>query len=562
MRDISGWQTRLDKEMITHFVGAGAWTGVTLADVARDQLRENGEKIAVVDGAHSLTFKDLYFRASSLASALVDAGLRPGDVVSFQLPNWHEATVINLAACLGGFVVNPIVPIYRAAEVSFILADSRSKMIFVPECFRGIDYGAMLAGLRSDLPNLAHVVAVRSGSPGSQTYQAMLERGARGAFEFDVDPDAVKLLLYTSGTTGRPKGVLHSHNTLRAEIDAVIKFWKLSDEDTVLMPSPVTHITGYLYALELPFATGLKAVLMDQWNADNAMRLIEEHRATFSIGATPFLAELVAAAESRERPVRSLRLFACGGAPVPPEIVARARTALPNCITCRVFGSSEAPTVSLGVNSLGDLDRGGTTDGLVVNHEVRVVDPSTGENCPAGRPGEIVTRGPEVMLGYTDPEATAAAFDRDGFFHTGDLGFLTADGYLTISGRKKDLIIRGGENISPKEIEDALHEHPAVLEAAVVAMPHPRMGETPAVYLVLKEGATLNLETMTKFLEAKGLAKQKFPERLIIVGDLPKTASGKVLKHVLRERIAAEIGVLCGQDRATDLAPAHRQRRC
>ncbi len=498
------------------------------------------DQVAVIDGDEALTFRQLYNNALTLCAALHERGLKPGDVISFQLPNWHETMIINLAASLGRFVVNPIVPIYRDAEVGFILRSSRTRILFVPEEFRSINYVEMVERLRADLPDLQDVVLLRSDRSDYPSFASWVSAPeGDGAAKFDVvnpDPNAVKLLLYTSGTTGNPKGVLHSHNTLQSEIEAVTKFWALKPSDVVLMPSPVTHITGYLYAIEICFAMGIKLVLMDKWNAADAVDLISTHGATFSIGATPFLVELVAALENQGRVLPSLRLFACGGAPVPPDVVRRADKMLPNCLTFRVYGSSEAPTISLGVSPGDPAELGATTDGCIANHEVRIVSLDDGRLLPEGEEGEILTRGPELMLGYTRWEDTLDAFDEDGFFRTGDIGFVSHGHYLTISGRKKDLIIRGGENISAKEIEDVLHSHPLIIEAAVVAMPHPRMGETAAAYVVLRPMESLTLEELSTYFETAKLARQKFPEHLFVVDEMPRTASGKVLKHVLRAR--------------------------
>ncbi len=538
--DVSGWETRLDDTMVAHFTQSGQWTGETLVQCARRCEREHPGKIVAVDSGGELSFGDVLQRALRLADALRARGLRPGEVISFQLPNWQETLVINLAASIGGFVCNPIIPIYRDAEVGFILRNSRTRVLFIPGTFRSTDYIEMIERLRPELPELQDVVLVRANRQGYGEFSQWLQGTAPIAAFPEADPNAVKLLLYTSGTTGDPKGVLHSHNTLRAEIDAVIRFWELLPEDVLLMPSPVTHITGYLYGLELPFALGMKVIFMERWSAAEGLRLIEDHHVSWSIGATPFLVELVAEIEKQQKSLPSLRMYSSGGAPVPPEVVRRASVVLPNCRTFRAYGSSEAPTVSLGVAKGDPVELGATTDGAICNHDVRIVDAITGVPLPVGQDGEIVTRGPEVMLGYTNPKYTQEAFDADGFFHTGDLGYLSDNGYITVSGRKKDLIIRGGENISPKEIEDVLHQHPAVLEAAVVAMPHPRMGETPCAYVVLKPEMALDFATMTAFLEKARLARQKFPERLFVVDELPHTASGKVLKHVLRARSAGD----------------------
>ena len=351
----------------------------------------------------------------------------------------------------------------------------------------------------------------------------------------------MKLVLYTSGTTGNPKGVLHSHNTILSEVDAVIHYWGIDEHDIVLMPSPVTHITGYLYALEIAFVAGVKVVFMERWNAREAVELIARHGVTFSVGATPFLKELVDEVDRCKATLPSLRLFMSGGAPVPPELIRRANRTLGNGRAFRVYGSTEAPTVTLGIRSRSEAELGATTDGRIVNHEVRICDAHSGLPLADGEDGEICTRGPETMLGYTDWAQTAEAFDADGFFHTGDLGVRGHGDFLTVSGRKKDLIIRGGENISPKEIEDVLHQLPSIKEVAVVAMPHERMGETVCAYVIPQPGQRVDVPALAAWLERAGLARQKFPERVELVDELPRTASGKVQKNILRERIATQL---------------------
>jgi acyl-CoA synthetase (AMP-forming)/AMP-acid ligase II len=522
--------------MIAAHTRDGHWRGRTLALNAAARVRTTPDAVAVIDDALRLTFAEVWSRAARLATSLERRGLQAGDVISFQLPNWHEAVLINLAAAMKGYVCNPIVPIYRDGEVEFILRDARTKLFIVPSTFRNFDYAAMAERLRPRLPDLRHVIVARGECGAPDGLDALIEDASTAAKPALVDANEIKLLLYTSGTTGAPKGVLHSSNTLGAELDAVVDTWAIRTTDIVLMPSPVTHITGYLYGLELPFAAGCAVLLMDRWTADAAVSLVAAHRATLTIGATPFLTELVEAAGRQGVTLPSMRLFGCGGSPVPPSVVVQARASLPNCATFRIYGSSEAPTVTLGLRRDDPPELGATTDGRIVNHEVMIVDPVSGTPMAPGAEGEIITRGPEVMLGYTSWDETCAAFDSNGFFHTGDLGFLSHGEFLTISGRKKDLIIRGGENISAKEIEDILHRHPAILEVAIVAAPHPRLGETPAAFVVLRDDMTIDLATLTGYLDEARLARQKFPEALYVVESLPRTASGKVQKHVLRDR--------------------------
>lgn len=538
-QDISGWRTRLTDEMVARYTASGQWRGLTIADRARDWAHRAPDAAAVIGGESRLTFGQLFDAAAALARTFVGHGLKPGEVVSFQLPNWHEAMIINIAAALTGLIVNPIVPIYRDAEVGFILNDARTRVLFIPDALRSISYIEMVERLRAGLPNLEHVVLVRAERPGYPSFEHWCVPGGGDSGFPAVDPNAIKLVLYTSGTTGVPKGVLHSHNTLGAEIDAFAAYRSLTAADIVFMPSPVTHIAGYLYGMELLFTCGMKTVLMDRWNAAVAVDLIARHGATFTAAATPFLAELVAELERRQARLPSLTYFGCGGAPVAPDTVERARLVLPNCLTSRAYGATEAPTVSAGV-AVGDpAELGATTDGAILNHEVRIIAPGSGEILPEGSEGEIVTRGPEVMIGYASPEATRESFDEEGFFHTGDLGFLSHQSYITVTGRMKDIIIRGGENIAPKEIEDVLHRHPAVLEAAVVGMPHPRLGETPCAFVVPREGASLGFDEMVSFLESHRVSKQKFPEKIVLATELPRNAAGKVLKHRLKAQLEA-----------------------
>lgn len=533
------WNQRTQGPVAQAYKAGGAWMNKTTSDFAQLRAQQTPDRVAVVEGDRRLGYAFLLAEAQRLAAGLRDLGLHKGDVISFQLPNWWESVVVNLAASLGGWAVNPIVPIYRDAEVGFILNDCQAKVVFVPQQFRSIDYVGMLRRIADEGGARPLVVTVRATepAPGVPTYEN-LGVGSAPWTHNETTPDDLKLVLYTSGTTGRPKGVLHSHNTLMAELQAVTDFWRTTDSDVVIMPSPVTHITGYSYALEYGFFRGIKVVLMERWDAQQALALIQAEQATITVGATPFLAELTAAVESSGARLPSFRLFASGGAPVPPDLVLRASRAMPNCLVCRVYGSSESPTVTLGINQAADQERAAVTDGKVFNNEVRIVDAETGHPLGVDEIGEIVVRGPEVMLGYSRAEDTRTAFDAQGFFRTGDLGRLSADGFITVTGRKKDLIIRGGENVSPKEVEDLLHAHPDVLEAAVVAMPHARLGETPCAYVVLKPGRAMALAQMADYLDTKHLARQKFPEQLFVVEALPKTASGKILKHVLRARAA------------------------
>lgn len=483
-----------------------------------------------------VTFGTLFEDAEALAVSFGDLGLRAGDRISFQIPNWHEAAVINLGAAMAGLIVVPIVPIYRDAEMRQMLADSGCRTLFLAEQFRGFDYAAMAERITPDLPLLETVIFVRGSDP-ARSYETLVENGrGRRLDGWAAKPNAVKIILYTSGTTGTPKGVLHSQNTLNCVLDMCIRHWNIQDGEVMLMPSPVTHLTGYGY-LELPFLTGSKTLLMEQWNAEEAVDLIEKYDVVGTVSATPFLKELADCAERRGSRLPSLRCFACGGAAVPPSIIRHANTALERAPAFRIFGCTEAPLITMGFLGAHEQELAATTDGKIEDYEVRVVD-DDGKELAAGEVGEILARGPAMLLGYFDPLQTTEAITDDGFYTTGDLGMITPENAVLITGRKKDLIIRGGENISAKEIEDMLYRHPAVEDAAVVAMPHPRLGEGICAVVVVRPGEELSIAGLLDFVSHSGLAKQKWPERMQFVDTLPKTATGKVRKDVLRSEIA------------------------
>lgn len=537
-RDPSGWSPRLDGATIACNREAGLWRNRTIADDARMRAEATPDRACLQLGREVLTYGEALSQAEKLAASLWELGLRPGDVISFALPNWLEALSVDLSAALLGLVVNPIVPIYRDAEFGLILRHCRAKAIIIPENFRGFDYAAMMERLKPHLPDLAHVIVARSTGPlgGSLALEQLAAGGGTVPWPRQV-PEAVKIVMYTSGTTGMPKGVLHTHETMARSMARCVEHWGLGEGDVILMPSPVTHVTGFAWGLEQPFQHGLKSVLMERWNADEAVGLIDAHGVAVTVGATPFLQELVDSAGRAGSRLPSLKVFACGGAAVPPDLVAKANALFQNGRATRVYGSTEAPMITLGFVAPGTEALSAETDGQIIDYEVRIVDERDGE-VTAGSEGEILARGPSLFVGYADPAETAAAFTADGFFRMGDIGLIGANNSILITGRKKDLIIRGGENISAKEIEDALHRHPAVREAVAVSMPHSRLGETVCAYVVAREGEAPTLVDLTAHLAAAGLARQKFPEHLELVDDLPRTASGKVKKDILRRMIA------------------------
>jgi non-ribosomal peptide synthetase component E (peptide arylation enzyme) len=518
---------------VARYRDAGVWLDKTVAELAAESAERDPARVTHVFEGTPCRIGDVLHEAQALAAALQVRGFERGDVVAFQLPNWREALVIDLAAALLGLVVAPIVPIYRDAEVAHMLADSGARAVFFPGAWRGFDYADMMQRLAPSLPALRLCCPVRGAASARDGYEALVAEQYPWHAAPRVDPNAVKLLLYTSGTTGRPKAVLHSHNSGPVTLRRAFEHWGQRPGDSVLMASPVTHITGFSYGMELPLVCGSRTVFMERWDAAGAVALIEREQITASMGATPFLHELLIEAERQGRRLPSLRLFACGGAEVPQSLIRRCADVLEHCRAFRVYGSSEAPLVTLGFVRDGTLDLAATTDGELVHYEARIVD-DDGRTLPPGAEGEIHVRGPAMALGYADAAQTAESFDADGFFATGDLGRLTSEGAVVVTGRKKDLINRGGEKLSAKEIEDILHRHPAVDEAAVVAMPHDRLGETVCAYVVPRPGHHLDFAEVQACMASAGVARQKHPERLVLVDRLPRTASGKVRKDQLR----------------------------
>ncbi|MEC9325363.1 MAG: AMP-binding protein, partial [Actinomycetota bacterium] len=341
-----------------------------------------------------------------------------------------------------------------------------------------------------------------------------------------LDPSDIQLVLYTSGTTGRPKGVLHSHDSLHALITQLGRSWRIEAGDTFLVPSPVAHIGGSIYAFECPLLLGTQAVLMQRWEPDRAVALMLEHGCTHMAGATPFLEGLLAAAQRADTRLPDLKVFICGGASVPPSLIRRATEYLDKAAVSRVYGSTEVPVTTVG--SLDDTERAADTDGHPGIAEVAIVD------------GEIRSRGPQMFRGYLHSEDNAAAFDEFGYFRTGDLGRFTDDGHLVVTGRAKDIIIRNGENISPKEVEDILVTHPQIAEIAIVGLPDSRTGERACAAIVASGGRGPEVADLHEFLVAHGVAKFKVPEQVRFVDALPKNDAGKVLKHVLKAELIKE----------------------
>ena len=538
--DPTGWTVPWDEARAQSYYDAGLWAGTTILKDAEALMARSPEHVLIVDAGRAWSVGEIHDRALRLAGALRRGGLVPGDRISYQLPNWVETAIIELAAAMAGLVVNPIIAIYRDAEVCYMMADCGSKAIFVPAEFRRHDYRAMMRKVIPALPNPAQVIVVRGACEEFTSFDSLIAQAPLAGDPPVGSADDIKLVMYTSGTTGRPKAVLHSHNTIGALARMYYAHMRMTPQDVILACSPMTHITGAILGSILPWAFGIRAILMEAWSGDSAVDLIKEHDVTFLAGATPFISDLVQAAQKKDESLPSLKTFVAGGSKIPESIARSAYDQFPNCALFRAYGCTEVPASTSGEPERDCLVLNVTTDGHPVGRsEVRIVDPATEALCAPGEEGELRLRGPQAMLGYLDPGDTAAAFDSEGFFRTGDLGKEVADGWIEVSGRTKDIIIRSGENLSPKEIEDALLGHPSIADIAIVAKPSPRTGEAACAFIVPKGEATLTLADLAAFLIERGFAKQKIPEHIVLVGSLPMTAAGKVQKHLLRKEAEA-----------------------
>jgi acyl-CoA synthetase (AMP-forming)/AMP-acid ligase II len=509
------------------FPEAAALTEATPALLDRVTAADPG-RVVLIDGAAELTGAALRAVVAADQARLRAAGVTRGDIVCAQLPNWWEAVSLAHAVWGLGGTLCPVPVNYRVAEISAILTAAPAAAYVAPASYRGTDYPPMIAEAMRRAGARAPLLTVRPPSAEPVPPPA-------GEPELDGDLDAVSLLMFTSGTTGHPKGVLHSHRTLLADaLSIAVLYWMRGD--VVYMPSPVGHVTGLVYGVLMPLLMDGRCVLQADWDAGAGADLIERHGATVCVGATPFLRGLTDE-YARRGAASALRAFICGGADVPPSLVREAEPVL-GAVVARAYGLTEMPTVTCGGPDDPEAIRAGTDGRLTGSSQARLGRGTPEGDGPAdGEAGELEVRGPELCLGYLDPADTVAAFTADGWFRTGDLARLGPDQDVTIVGRVKDIVVRGGENISMKEVEDYLVAHPQVADVAIVGVPDDRLGERACAFVVAA-GPPPALAELTAYLAGQGIAAHKLPEYLLVVPDLPRTLSGKVQKFRLRQQAA------------------------
>ena len=539
------FETRLTAEMAEDLSAAGFWLNRTLCDCLEAAVERAAERTALVDGRSRLTYGELWRQAGHAALALLKLGVRRRDVVSVQLPNWNEFAVLAVAVELIGAVINPLAPILRERELRGMIRLARPSILVTSGRFRQWDYPAMYRELLGGDPNVRAVIVVGEGElRGEISWEALLAMGAESAALAPALswtrslPNDVYELMFTSGTTGEPKGVLHTPNTLAAAIDTSARIQGLNADDVFHMASTFGHQTGFLYGVLAPLRLGARAVYQDRWDANQFVELAEQEHVTFTMGATPFLADVARVPGLAERKGLALRLFACAGAPIPRPLARDFSQALPRCRLLPAWGMTENGMVT-GVFPGDPADKVTGTDGRCYPGMEVIVRGEDNRPVPVGVQGELYARGPFTFVGYVQGNRfTEQFFDDDGWFATGDRAVVDQDGFIRITGRSKDVIIRGGENLPVKEIEDTLLRHPAVRSVAVVGLPHPRLGEIACACVVPEPETDFTLAEMRGFLEREKMTRQYWPERVELMDRFPMTPAGKVQKFRLREKLA------------------------
>lgn len=502
-------------ELKHRYESMGWWTGDSLGIMLADGLQANPDvtfRVHSVVRPYEGTFSGVELIARRLAAGLQARGVGPGDVVVMHLPNWMEAAATFWASAFLGAVVVPLVHFYGPKELRFVLADTKPRVFITANEFGRMKYDPDVS---ADVPVVGVVGAGFEDLLDNEPMTCTLE----------VDPARPAVIAFTSGTTRDPKGVVHSHQTLGFETRQLLANYP-ADRGAQLTALPVGHFIGMVSALLTPVIEGVSVDLLDQWDPARVLELIDSHGVAIGGGPPYFVTSLLDQPQFRSDHLGYLRYLGLGGSSV-PGAVTRQLADLGICVT-RSYGSTEHPSIT-GSRNTAPEEKRLFTDG----------EPRLGVEVRMGEDGEIFSRGPDLCLGYTDDMLTASAFDADGWYRTGDIGVLDEDGYLTITDRKSDLIIRGGENISAVEVEDVLLSMPAVAEAVVVAAPDTRLGEHATAVMRLRTGhSTPTLDDVRAHFDRAGMARQKWPEELFVIEDFPRTASGKVQKYAVRQSIS------------------------
>jgi fatty-acyl-CoA synthase len=533
--------TRLTPAMAARWRGAGLWSDETFASILGQRARATPEREALTDGRRRLSYRELAHGIDRMAARLRTLGIGVGDVVTIQLPNWIEFALVFFALERLGAVAVTVSVDFRSRELEYIMRFSGSKMFVCCAQFRGFDHAAMAAELKPRLPSLAAIGVIGGAArPGMVSLDDVVAaRGAPAGFApVTMDADTVMRMAFTSGTTGNPKGVMHSHNTTLAAARILNGDLGLAADDVMMIWLPLGLNWGYLTLVQSVLA-GAKAVLLDRFAPAAALDLIARERVTYIPTAPASLTAILEQPDLDRHDLSSLRFVVSGGASAPVETIRAWRRAAPG-VLLELLGMLETGYQAY-TRPTDDPERAAGSVGVPASHMgLRLID-AEARDVPPGEEGEICCDGPSVHLGYhNNPSANAEAFLPDGWFRSGDLGMIDADGRLRIVGRLKEMINRGGKKFFPREIEEILYTHPQVLYAAIVGIPDPRLGERNCLCLVPRPGAPPTLDDIVTFL-GDSVATYKLPERLELFAQFPFTPTGKIQRHALVREVVARI---------------------
>jgi len=539
------FETRLTDELVARYQRSGHWGSETFDAILAGRAAAHPDRVAIVDRGRRVTYGELKTRVDRVAAGLGALGIGAGDVVTIQLPNWAEFAYVFFALERLGAVANQIGPDFRSREVDYILRFSESRAFVCPASFKGFDYVKMIGELRPGLPDLEAVCVLGGPRPDGSTrgvvsLDALLEdAGAappRGAGQGAND---VMRMAFTSGTTGNPKGVVHSHNTTLSTCRTLNADMRVTADEVFLVYLPLGLNWGYLTLVQAVMA-GARAVLLDQFSARAALELIQRERVTYIPTAPASIIAMLNEPELGRFDLSSLRVVITGGASCPIETIREFRARMHGHLV-ELYGMLETGFHTY--TRLGDDPEAvtGTVGTVSSGLGLRLIDDS-GRDVAAGAEGEIAAQGPSVHLGYhKNPTANAELFTADGWFRTGDLGQFDAAGNVKIVGRLKEMINRGGKKFFPREIEEILYTHPKILHAAIVGVPDPRLGERNCLCVIPRPGQALTLDEVVGYLK-DGVATYKLPETIEVFDELPFTPTGKIQRHVLVRRVLERRG--------------------
>ncbi len=526
----------------------GYWSCQTIADVWDERCKKFADRTYVQDDfGCSLTYAQVDEKASRLAHWLREVGVENGDVVSFQIPKWSEFCIIYVACLKVGAVMHPLAVSLNALDLDFVINQVGAVVYICPTFFHKTDYELQYGQFKNNVKSLRAVMLVDKEFPAHDesipTLSSILENQAPLDEPSPAKADDVACILSTSGTTGKPKAALFTHNTILFSERQYSSVLHMSETDTVWMPSPLNHATGFYHGLISTMLFGGRAVLQSKFNAREAVSLINREQCTWSHGATPFIHDILNYLDETGEKLPSMRFYLCGGAPVPSQLIERA--AEHGILLCESYGSTEScPHVYVPLEKCLEWD--GRFSGIPYEGiEVRVVDERRHE-VPLGTQGEEASRGPNVFVGYlNDEERTAEALDDEGWFYSGDLCTIDEEDRIRINGRKKEIIIRGGENISVREVDEGVMGWDQICDQATVGMPDERLGERICLFAVRSPEAhhELCLSDLTEYLASKGIAKRVWPERIEEIDAIPRTATGKVKRFELVKEIKRRMGI-------------------